>query len=413
MKNTWELLENLSNKYGESFYLLDSRKFKRNYEDLLKEFRNIYPNTFIAYSYKTNYMPKLCKIINNLGGYAEVVSEMEYNLAIKIGVASQNIIFNGPYKNEKIVEKLLLGEGIVNLDSYYELGILKKIATKNPDKKLSIGIRCNFDIKDSVISRFGFDVENDNLYYLFNVLKRFPNITIKGFHCHFPTRSIDSFIMRTEKMLNLTKKYFNNPPAFISLGGGFFGKMSPTLKKQFNFKVPNYREYAEVIANRFKVFYQDTEYSKKPKLILEPGSALVADTMKFVARVINIKEVRSKKIATISGSIYNISPTLNNKNLPITVYHNLKTSSTEQKYGKIDFGGYTCIESDYLYRGYNGLLGIGDYVVFDNVGSYSIVLKPPFILPNFAVIDCNSSEKSFELVKRKEKNDDIFRTFKF
>ena len=413
MKITWELLENLSNKYGESFYLLDSQKFERNYEALLKEFRDIYPNTFIAYSYKTNYMPKLCKLINNLGGYAEVVSEMEYNLAIKIGVAPQNIIFNGPYKNKKTVEKLLLGGGVVNLDSYYELDIIKKIATKNPNKNISVGIRCNFDIKDSVTSRFGFDVEGDDLYNVFSILKKFNNISIKGFHCHFPTRSIDSFIIRTEKMLSLTKKYFNNPPAFINLGGGFFGKMNPMLKEQFNVKVPNYSEYADVIANKFKDFYRGTECSKKPKLILEPGSALVADTMKFVARVINIKEVRSKKIATISGSIYNISPTLNNKNLPITVYHNLKSSCAEQKYKKIDFGGYTCIEFDYLYRGYDGFLSIGDHVVFDNVGSYSIVLKPPFILPNFAVIDCNFSENSFELVKRKEENDDIFRTFKF
>lgn len=413
MKITWELLENLSNKYGESFYLLDSRKFERNYEALLKEFRDIYPNTFIAYSYKTNYMPKLCKLINYLGGYAEVVSEMEYNLAIKIGVTPQKIIFNGPYKNKKTVEKLLLGGGVVNLDSYYELDIIKKIATKNPDKNISVGIRCNFDIKDSVISRFGFDVEGDDLYNVFNILKKFNNIYIKGFHCHFPTRNIDSFTIRTEKMLSLTKKYFTNPPAFINLGGGLFGKMSPMLKEQFNIKVPSYSEYADVIANKFKDFYRDTECSKKPKLILEPGSALVADTMKFVARVINIKEVRSKKIATVSGSIYNISPTLNNKNLPITAYHNLKSNCTEQKYEKIDIGGYTCIESDYLYKGYNGSLSIGDYVVFDNVGSYSIVLKPPFILPNFAVIDCNFSENSFELVKRKEENDDIFRTFKF
>jgi len=413
MKITWEVLKNLSNKYGESFYLLDSQKFERNYEDLLKEFRDIYPNTFIAYSYKTNYMPKLCKLINYLGGYAEVVSEMEYNLAIKIGVTPQKIIFNGPYKNKKTVEKLLLGGGVVNLDSYYELDIIEKIATKNPDKNFSVGIRCNFDIKDSAISRFGFDVEGDDLYNVFNILKKFNNINIKGFHCHFPTRSIDSFIIRTEKMLVLTKKYFTNPPAFINLGGGLFGKMSPMLKEQFNIKVPSYSEYADVIANKFKDFYRDTECSKKPNLILEPGSALVADTMKFVARVINIKEVRFKKIATVSGSIYNICPTSNNKNLPITVYHNLKSSCTEQKYEKIDIGGYTCIESDYLYRGYDGSLSIGDYVVFDNVGSYSIVLKPPFILPNFAVIDCNFSENSFELVKRKEEDDDIFRTFKF
>ena len=77
----------------------------------------------------------------------------------------------------------------------------------------------------------------------------------------------------------------------------------------------------------------------------------------------------------------------------------------------MDFGGFTCIESDYLYRNFNGKLATGDMVVFGNVGSYSVVLKPPFILPNFPVIDI--SEGSVELIKRQETFDDIFHTFSF
>ena len=77
----------------------------------------------------------------------------------------------------------------------------------------------------------------------------------------------------------------------------------------------------------------------------------------------------------------------------------------------MDFGGYTCIESDYLYRGFNGALAIDDYVVFDNVGSYSVVLKPPFILPNFAMLDYDDEAGTLELVKARESFDDIFKTF--
>ena len=80
-------------------------------------------------------------------------------------------------------------------------------------------------------------------------------------------------------------------------------------------------------------------------------------------------------------------------------------------YQNLDFGGYTCIEGDYLYRGYNGPLSIGDLVVFENVGSYSVVLKPPFILPNFPVVElCKGDVK---VVKRKETFDDLFQTYEF
>ncbi len=63
------------------------------------------------------------------------------------------------------------------------------------------------------------------------------------------------------------------------------------------------------------------------------------------------------------------------------------------QYQSIDFGGYTCIESDYIYKNYNGDLAEGDYVIFGNAGSYSVVLKPPFILPNFAIVELSHTAR--------------------
>ena len=412
MKITWDILEELCDIYGESFYLLDSQRFERNYNEFLKAFRDLYPKTFIAYSYKTNYIPKLCALIDRKGGYAEVVSEMEFDLAIKLGVPPKKIIFNGPYKNEKTIKKCLLGGGIVNLDSFYEIDIVEKIAHDNPEINMSIGIRCNFDIGDSVASRFGFDVDGEDFYHVFDRLERIDNVDIKGLHCHFPNRNIESYIIRVDKMLHLSNQLFSSPPEFINLGGGFVGKMNESLKKQFKYKVPSYQEYAEAIAAKLQNFYQNLDESVKPKLLLEPGTALVADTMKFVVKVINIKTIRNKTIATVSGSKFNITPLSNDINSPIKVYRDFKKDCCYEEYDSIDIAGYTCIESDYLFKGYKGSLEVGDYIVFDNVGSYSIVLKPPFILPNCAVIEYNSNKKSYELIKRKEENDDIFRTFK-
>ena len=413
MKFTWDILEELSNIYGESFYLLDSQRFERNYIEFLKAFRDIYPKTFIAYSYKTNYTPKLCALINRKGGYAEVVSEMEFDLAIKLGQSPQKIIFNGPYKNEKSIKKCILKRGIVNLDSFYEIDIVEKIAHDNPEINMSVGIRCNFDAGDSVTSRFGFDIEGKDFYQAFNRLRDIDNISIKGLHCHFPNRNIESYIIRVDKMLHLSNQLFDSPPEFIDIGGGFFGKIDESLKKQFKCKPPSYQEYAEVIATKFQNIYQNLDASLKPKLILEPGTALVADTMKFVVKVINIKTIRDKIIATVSGSRFNIIPTSNDINLPIKVFQDFKKDCCCTEYDSIDIAGYTCIESDYLYKGYKGSLRIGDFIMFDNVGSYSIVLKPPFISPNCAVIEYNSKYKSYEIIKRKEEIEDIFRTFKF
>lgn len=76
----------LMEKYGDAFYILDTEQFKVNFSELKKAFTDIYSNFNIAYSYKTNYTPKLCGIVNELGGYAEVVSDMELEIALKVGV---------------------------------------------------------------------------------------------------------------------------------------------------------------------------------------------------------------------------------------------------------------------------------------------------------------------------------------
>ena len=59
-----QLLENLAQEYGSSFYLLDSAGFVLNCRELTQAFGSIYPQFKIAYSYKTNYLPPLCKAVN-------------------------------------------------------------------------------------------------------------------------------------------------------------------------------------------------------------------------------------------------------------------------------------------------------------------------------------------------------------
>jgi diaminopimelate decarboxylase len=412
MDISWELLYSLEKQYGDSFYLLDLDRFHENYHEFLEAFRTIYPNTNIAYSYKTNYTLKLCQMVNSWGGYAEVVSKMEYDLALKIGVSPKHIIFNGPYKCEPELEKALLAGATVNLDSFYEVSLVEKFAKNYPSKKISIGVRCNFDVGSEEISRFGFDVERDEFGAVFDILKQINNCNIAGLHCHFlpPERSVDAYSKIAKKMIDLSGKFFlDGPPQFIDLGGGFFSKMSPHLREQFPFHVPSFKEYAKAIASQIADKFSNTP---GPELILEPGIAITADVMQFVTKVIDIKQVRDRKHALVSGSIYNVKPTKSRRNLPIQIFTNRTIGNNQKKSGSIlDIVGYTCMEDDCLYESYRGLLDAGDYVVFNNVGSYTLVLKPPFILPCPVVLAYDSNTNEFNVIKRQEELHDIFSTY--
>ena len=193
-------------------------------------------------------------------------------------------------------------------------------------------------------------------------------------------------------------------PDRIDIGGGLFGKMEDSLKAQFSSEIPEYRDYANAAASIIYDYFKDKD--KLPELIIEPGSALVGDCMKFVGTVKTIKSVRGKVFASVLGSQKNIS--MSGINPPMIV---IPMGGEQKKYDNLDFVGFTCIEGDVLYHNYTGELAHGDVIVISNCGSYSLVMKPPFILPNFPVLDICGDK--VEVIKRGEVFDDLFRTFNF
>ena len=80
---------------------------------------------------------------------------------------------------------------------------------------------------------------------------------------------------------------------------------------------------------------------------------------------------------------------------------------------KIDFdiAGFTCIEGDYLSKSVPFKINEGDFIRYDNVGSYSIVMKPPFILPAPPVLQCEFGV--FKVIKTRESNANVFERFVF
>lgn len=398
-----EVISKLRREYGDAFYLLDSEQYRNNFIELRDTFRKIYPNFNIAYSYKTNYTPKFCKIVNELEGYAEVVSEMELEIAQRVGVKPDRIIWNGPIKNPQKLEEFLVAGGTDNIDSIEELAMVKTIAERHSDKMLNLGIRCNYEVDDGVVSRFGFDVESDDFRKVLEFVTMKKNVHFINFQCHFAKRQIEYWPARAKGMMQLIDR-LGIIPERIDIGGGLFGKMADSLKAQFTNEIPGYQAYAEAAAAIFADYFADKDV--KPELLIEPGSAVVGDCMKFVGTVKSIKSVRGKSFATVLGSQKNIS--MSGINPPMEV---IAMGGEQKEYENLDMVGFTCIEGDVLYHGYNGKLAHEDAIVISNCGSYSLVMKPPFILPNFPVLDISTGQT--EVIKRGEVFDDLFHTFNF
>ena len=404
---TTELLNSLSEKFGNAFYLLESGSFEQNYRELTEAFKSYYSKFNIAYSYKTNYTPKLVQIVDRLGGYAEVVSDMELEIALRSGVTPSRIIWNGPVKNEKKVKELLLTGGTVNIDSIYEKDNIREIAYAYPDYILNVGVRLNYEVGDGVLSRFGFDVDGEDFDNVLQFIKNTPNLHLINLQAHFAKRAPEYWTARAEGMLKAYDKVLSEyglKPERLDIGGGIYGKMQENLRSQLGIGEITYDDYASRAARLFADHFKDDPNA--PYLFIEPGSAVAGDCMRFVSRIETIKTVRGKTIATVIGSQKNISMSGINKTMEV-VAGGWEQAVVEDT----DIAGFTCIEGDVLQKNYSGPLAIGDYIVIGNCGSYSLVMKPPFILPNFPVLDING--ENIEVIKRAETFDDLFHTFSF
>lgn len=391
----------LVGRYGCPLYVFDEGAFRENYRRLLAAFRGVYENYNIAYSFKTNYTPYVARLVRRLGGFGEVVSAMEYDIALRTGYPEEKIVFNGPNKGSAGVRAFLNG-CMVNADSLTELAALCQAAKDRPEGRYEVGLRLNVDVGQGFISRFGMDPED--IPRAMAMVSQVENLEVTGLHCHISRcRGLEAWIRRAEELLWAADRYLEAPPKYLDLGSGMFGAMDPELAAQFG-EIPTYEQYAQAVAGLVRRHYG----AEKPLLLTEPGTTLINRYVDLVARVDVLKTVRGRHVAILNCGIHNLGETCTLKELPVVTV----PMGAGQGYTRVDLTGYTCLEQDVMRRDYAGPVAQGDYVVFGNVGGYSNVLKPPFIAPNCAMAALRP-DGTAALMKRKETFDDILGTYSF
>ncbi len=394
---------------GDAFYLLDTDKFRNNVTSFRSAVSKHYSNVKLAYSYKTNYIPELVRIAHEMGMCSEVVSRTELDLALRLGIPGEQIIFNGPLKTEDDLRSGIVHNVLINVDSISELQRLSTIIQQTPQTEIDIGLRVGFDLATGLPTRFGICVDNGDLDVACSMLKNMPQINIAGFHCHFSvsTRDSDSYRFRIRRLLELAENYdLQHSIKFLDVGGGFAGELSKQMEAMLGRQYPSYSEYGEALGNEMAIVYGKNQ---GPELILEPGMGLVADVLKFACKVHTLKRTARGNIAIASGSIFNIKPFLHTKNIP---FQRISTPGAEHHEQLCtDVTGYTCMEIDVLYENYGAPLAEGDFLLFENCGAYTCVLLPPFIRFAPPVLSFSNSDQQPVLVARSVSVDDVLKRY--
>ena len=398
----------LADKYGSPLFIVYADKIRKNLKTFKSDFSKKYPNVIVAYSYKVNSLPEILRVIHSHGSWAEVASGFEYEIANSLGVPGESIVFNGPYKTKEEIKIAIEQNALINVDHLDEIIQLEKIAEETGNK-IDIGIRLNMEVGiDQLPDRFGFNIESEEALGIvtrcsengvLNIIalhvhltsyiiekKSEDNVPAKGINLIWP-KDHNAYGTATEKVVRFANEIndkFGININYLDMGGGF-----PT--------VDELSPYVDAIIEPILQGFKNTEL---PKLILEPGRAIVSDAVDLITTVVALKELTGRQKAVIVDAGINLLPTSFWKYQEVQ-YFNYSDTELEETiiYGPL------CLQTDIISKTKLPELIAGERIVVRNVGAYNIPQSGTFIYPQPPVVLLDGNNEL--IIRKREQVDDL------
>ncbi len=353
-------------------FIVNELKLTEGIHSFKNALQSSFPNNILAYSLKTNQLPYVLKKVSREGGYIEVVSSDEFDMAQCCQIPVHRLVYNGPLKSKTTFLQAIREGAIVNIETFQELNWLQELPT---DRQFQVGIRLNLnfevlspgDAKEGEdFSRFGFSEESGEFEKVLKRIAQFPHLSVKGIHVHYTSvyRAITAYKQMATYVGKIAKKHALLLD-YIDLGGGYYGIMEGK---------PTYDQYCNAIREGLLPYFNLEELT----VIVEPGNALVAAAFDFVSSIIDVKRVKESYVATIDGSRNDIDVFFKKDRYFSEVLQSDSEPRTIVKHQVI--GGATCLEYDRLYELHETpLVKPGDKIWFKSVGAYTFSFATLFI----------------------------------
>ncbi|MFC1749065.1 alanine racemase [Pseudomonadota bacterium] len=271
-------VKKLTEEFGSPLFVFSESHIRHTIRRAKEAFSTRYPNVTFGWSYKTNYLDAINAIFHQEGSIAEVVSEMEYDKARRLGVSGSNILFNGPHKSLAALRKAAKEGAKIHIDHFDEIDDLEKVAGEL-EQKIPVAIRINLDAGiQPQWSRFGFNLESGQAMDAARRIAMGGKLTLVGLHCHIGTFVLDPDAYKTqiEKMVEFgyhLEEKLGTHIDYFDIGGGLPSRNQ--LKGTYmpaDISVPSIDIYAEKVAEGLNNALRPGDY---PKLYIESGRALI------------------------------------------------------------------------------------------------------------------------------------------
>ncbi len=397
----------LVERFGSPLFVFSEATLRRRFREVRDAFTTRYPNVVFGWSYKTNYLAAICAICHQEGALAEVVSEMEYDMARRLGVPGSNIIYNGPHKSLASLERAVLEGAQIHVDHLDEISDLEALAVKL-GREIRVGLRLNLDTGiQPQWSRFGLNLDTGQAFDVAKRIHREKKLIINGLHCHIGTYIMkpDAYGVAVEKLVKLGYKLRDElgyDIEYLDLGGGF--PSTSRLKSSYlpaEMALEPIDVYAEKIS---EALFNTLRPGDFPRLILESGRAIVDEAGYLIATISATKRLPDGRRAYVMDAGINLLYTTAWYKFTIEIEKEVRgINEPTVLYGPL------CMNIDVVDEGVLlPPLARGTRLILSPVGAYSVTQWMQFIeyRPAVVLIDEN---KGVEVIREAEDISDIQR----
>ena len=410
----------LVEKYGTPIFVVDRERLRKNYKDFYKSFSGHGIDFGIFYSYKTNPVPGVLKVLHECGAGAEVISPFELWLAFRLGVDPEMIIYNGPNKSEEGL-RLAIEKNIklININSFNEIDRIDHIAKE-------LGVRPRVGVRVSTSAgwgnQFGLGIQSGDAYKAFEKLSRTPSLQLHGgIHIHLgsgikSTSIYETAIENAGDLMQVIKRELGISIRYLDLGGGFG---LPTVKSVNGIEMRLHHDFFKpylppdaYATPSIELFMQKIIAKVKekcaecklelPVIIVEPGRAITGNTQILLSKIGDLKTGKDGyRIALTDAGINLVHPMS-------WEYHeifaaNKMNDEYNQFYG---IAGPICTPTDLFVKNKQlPSLEVGDILSIMDAGAYFTSFSTNFSFPRPAVLMV--AEGKCWIIREKEKYEDM------
>jgi diaminopimelate decarboxylase len=402
----------LAKKYGTPLYVYSQRTLTEHFQKLDRALAPL--DHLICYAMKSNSNRAVLRVLADLGGGFDIVSEGELRRAMAAGGSAGNCVFAGVGKTESEIE-FALRQGVYafNAESEPELQRINRIAARlKKIAPVSVRVNPNVDAKTHAKITTGtyetkFGIAFEEIEGVYARAAKLKNLRLRGLQMHIGSQltAVGPFEEAVRKVLPLARRLKEKHGLeFFSIGGGLGIIYDPALESGSTGWWQSARAKSILTPALYASRLVPLLRPLGLRILIEPGRFISGNAGILVTRVEYVKRTGKKNFLIVDAAMNDlIRPAF------YEAYHEIVPLS--RRNGNLissDVVGPICESGDFFAQDRPlPRIGEGEYLALLSAGAYGFVMASNYNTRSMAAEVLVNGKKS-AVVRERQPLEDIW-----